>query len=191
MDGVKYALGFPDAAGSPRRFGPDRDRKQSLEEMSRSMPRPSGSLTAIISARLNEPSSGLTEIGEAEQGVAVRVKLGREPDAFAERVEKLDDRNVIDVAITAVGELLAQLGREEDHAALLSVEGSACSSVLSAGTRPSSQSAALLAGRGTDNGAIVFAQHFEPRTDVIGVPHGRYDAERCATEGSVHLGDIS
>jgi hypothetical protein len=32
MDGVKYALGFPDAAGSPRRFGPDRDRKQSLEE---------------------------------------------------------------------------------------------------------------------------------------------------------------
>src|SRR5205823_3043847 len=33
--------------------------------------------------------------------------------------------------------------------------------------------------RGTDDGAIVLAQHIQPRTNVVGMPHGRYDSERC------------
>jgi hypothetical protein len=42
---------------------------------------------------------------------------------------------VANVALAAVGEkLLAHLGREQDHAALLSIEGLAHSSTPSAGT---------------------------------------------------------
>ena len=37
--------------------------------------------------------------------------------------------------------------------------------------------------RGPDDGAVVLAQHLEPGADVVGVPHGRHDAERRAAEG--------
>jgi hypothetical protein len=57
--------------------------------------------------------------------VSVLVEFGGEPDTFAERVEELDHGEVVDVAFAATGEqLLAQLWCEQDHAALLSIEGS-------------------------------------------------------------------
>ena len=51
--------------------------------------------------------------------------------------------------------------------------------------------------RRTHDGAIVLAQHLEPRTDVIGVAHRRHDAERGAHEGAassrrgIHTGAMS
>ena len=44
-------------------------------------------------------------------------------------------------------------------------------------------------GRGPGDGAVVFAQHFEPRADVVSVANGRDDAQRGAAEGRAHLGD--
>jgi len=41
-----------------------------------------------------------------------------------------------------------------------------------------------------DDGAIVVAKHVDPGGKVVGVPHGRHDAERCAAEGGVHLGQL-
>jgi hypothetical protein len=42
--------------------------------------------------------------------------------------------------------------------------------------------------RGTNDGAVIVAQHLEPGPDVVGVPHGRHDAERGADEGAGYLG---
>ena len=41
--------------------------------------------------------------------------------------------------------------------------------------------------RRADDGAIVLAQHLQPGTDVVGMAHGRHDAERGAAEGGIHL----
>jgi hypothetical protein len=35
---------------------------------------------------------------------------------------------------------------------------------------------------GANDGAIVFAQHREPRADIVGMAHRRRDAERGARE---------
>jgi hypothetical protein len=43
--------------------------------------------------------------------------------------------------------------------------------------------------RRADDGAVVRAQHLQPRADVIGMAYGRQDAERGATKCGVHLGD--
>jgi GntR family transcriptional regulator len=43
--------------------------------------------------------------------------------------------------------------------------------------------------RGADDGAIVLTQHIQPRTDVVGVPHGGRDAERRARERRAQLRD--
>src|SRR5271166_978454 len=43
--------------------------------------------------------------------------------------------------------------------------------------------------RGPDYGAVIFAQHFEPGADIVGVPDRRHNAERCAAEGRRNLGD--
>jgi hypothetical protein len=40
-----------------------------------------------------------------------------------------------------------------------------------------------------DDGTIVFAQHLKPVSYVIGMPHGRHDAERGAAKGSAYFGD--
>ena len=42
---------------------------------------------------------------------------------------------------------------------------------------------------GTDDGAVILTQHGQPRTDIVGVAHGRRDAERSANERAGHLGD--
>src|SRR3546814_9099967 len=42
--------------------------------------------------------------------------------------------------------------------------------------------------RGANDGAVILAQHLEPGSDVVGMPHGRHDAERGADEGASHLG---
>jgi hypothetical protein len=53
-----------------------------------------------------------------------------------------------------------------------------------------SQSAALLAWLAARTIArVVLAQHLQPGADIVGVTHGRRDAERCAAKGRVHLGD--
>src|SRR5208337_824399 len=33
----------------------------------------------------------------------------------------------------------------------------------------------------------ILAEHFEPRADIVGMAHGRRDAERGAAEGGIHL----
>ena len=43
--------------------------------------------------------------------------------------------------------------------------------------------------RGAHDGAIILAQHLEPGTDVVGVAHGRHDAELGTNEGTRHFGD--
>ena len=45
--------------------------------------------------------------------------------------------------------------------------------------------------RGPDYCAVIFAQHFEPGADVVGVPHGRHDAEGGAAEGRIYFGALS
>ena len=52
------------------------------------------------------------------------------------------------------------------------------------------KSAALDAeARRAEDHAVVIAQHLQPGAEVIGVAHGRQDAERGADEGARHLGD--
>src|SRR3546814_8803749 len=46
---------------------------------------------------------------------------------------------------------------------------------------------AVLAG-GAHDRAVIFAQHLEPRADVVRVADRRDDAERSAAEGRVHTG---
>ena len=143
---MQQAFRLADAAGSTGRIGPGRDRIKALEQdvaLDAETHRQAG---GDHFGEAEGAELGFAEIGQAEQGVAVLVKFGHEPDAFAERVEELHHGDVIGVAVPAVGqELLAQFVGEEDHAALLSIAGSADSASPSAGTKPSSQSAALLA----------------------------------------------
>lgn len=42
---------------------------------------------------------------------------------------------------------------------------------------------------GPDDGAVVLAHHVEPGTEIVGMSHGRHDAERRACERRRHLGD--
>lgn len=118
--------------------------KSPVKRMSRSIPMPNGKTIEASSPSEKLPSSGIAEIGEAEERIAIRIQLGREPDAFAQRVEELDDGHMVGTAIAAIGEQsLAQVVGQEDHAALLSFAGSPAVSV--SGRKASSQSAALLA----------------------------------------------
>src|SRR3546814_20639576 len=54
---------------------------------------------------------------------------------------------------------------------------------------PGEQPVGGLAGRArsAEDRAVVLAQHLQPCTDVVGVPHGRLDAERSASEGGSRL----
>jgi hypothetical protein len=61
----------------------------------------------------------MAEVGEAEQGIAVLIELGREPGADAQWVEELHHRHMIETAASAICEqALAQFRCHEDHAAL-------------------------------------------------------------------------
>jgi hypothetical protein len=40
----------------------------------------------------------LPEIGQAEEGVAVLIQFGGEPDPLTERIEEFDHRHMVDVA---------------------------------------------------------------------------------------------
>ncbi|MER8388779.1 hypothetical protein NKG60_05015 [Mesorhizobium sp. M1428] len=63
-----------------------------------------------------------TEIGQPEQRIAILVEFGREPSASADRIEEADNRDMVSIAVAAIGKkTFAQLWREEDHAALLSL----------------------------------------------------------------------
>src|SRR3546814_9559864 len=54
------------------------------------------------------------------------------------------------------------------------------------GEQPSGGLAGLAGG--AHDRAVIFAQHLEPRADVVRVADRRDDAERSAAEGRVHLG---
>src|SRR3546814_6365537 len=43
--------------------------------------------------------------------------------------------------------------------------------------------------RGSEDRAIILAQHGQPRRQIIGVAHGRDDAEGGAKEGAAHFSD--
>src|SRR3546814_18890478 len=94
-----------------------------------------------------------TKVGEAEQGVAVIGKLGREPCRRTHRVEQLDHRHRVRRGLpVAVGcaprdvicaQGVAEFGGKENHAAILPLACASCASCC----RASNQSAALQIGR--------------------------------------------
>src|SRR5579885_3574026 len=100
---VENTLGRPDASRLAGGLCPDRDREIAGEENVALDPHAErqddrGQFVEREAAQLR-----IAEIGEAEKRVAVRVQLGREPDAFAKRIEELDDGHMVGPAIAAIG----------------------------------------------------------------------------------------
>src|SRR5579884_2465542 len=141
---VEDALGRPDASRLAGGLRPDRDREIAGEENVALDPHAEGQDNRSEFLDRETAQFRMAEIGEAEERVAIGVQLGRKPDAFAQRVEELDDRHMVSAAFKPIGEqALAQIVGQEDHAALLSFARSPAVSV--SGRNASSQSAALLA----------------------------------------------
>lgn len=65
------------------------------------------------------------EIDDAVQGVAIGFEHGRQPHAGPDGVEEFDDRHWVAARVSRIGDQLrAQLGGQEDHAALRSISAS-------------------------------------------------------------------
>lgn len=74
---------------------PHRDREHSLEEEVTFDPEAERQADRHHFGEAKRAEFRLAEVGEAEQCVAIRVEFGGKPDAFAERVEEFDDRDVV------------------------------------------------------------------------------------------------
>src|SRR5579859_809256 len=110
------------------------------------------------------PELGFAVVGKAEQRIAVLIKLGRKPGADTERIEELDHGNVIETAIMPPSSRLRVQRRTTGRP-----PGSrGCNLRLCWSASPPARSLDYP------------REHFQPRADVIGMPHGWNNAERRA-----------
>jgi len=84
------------------------------------------------------------------------------------------------VSATGGRETLSRPPTRHEIPTLLFPVGLAPDSLTGLRAGPESEDEVRRLGRcagGADDGAIVFAQHLQPRADIVGMAHGRHDAE--------------
>lgn len=127
------------------------------------------------------------DVGQPDEGLAIRRQLSDEPCGGTGWIKQFDDR---DRTVSIAPLALMCKGRED-------VAGSgSCRDLLVFVLRIDARTKAQkkirrLAGLqcGAENGAVVFAQHVEPNAEIVGVTDGRHDAEAGADKGARHFRD--
>ena len=145
---AEQSFGKEDRAGTPREPGPDREAERRREAQIALDAEAERQFDACDfgKAETSEFGGAETEIGKAEQCVAVLIKLGREPGRGTKRAEQFDDGHGVEALALRLGDMGADgIGAKREMQGLGQEDHATNSCFRAATWRPSSQSAALLA----------------------------------------------